>query len=447
MFMKSTHIKLFLAVAAIALIVTAALAQSQSRAALGKIDFQALLDAAPALPATTAEAGSRTYGADILLANPGALTSFYAPFEQRVAAARATIEPAVANRGRDGDAVAQRAVSQANSSAIISRMGGIEKMGQMSEQELQQAAAQAAGAYTQSASGAPPGVNVGAGMQAMMQRMMSDPAYQARFEKMSKAEQEAEMRKMMGNSMAPAPPSGPTAAERQAKQANTEATSVIARQKELAAINQRLYDIDAEFAKRNEAIAAAPGGHKQIGDDIDAKLARVPRVMSGVGPVPEPAQEQAILREWATRDRERATTELQQQAALFNQRKARYKDVATAYANWLRGSGGVNTQMAQLLDDATVQPALQMEERLIQVSESLGKYSSDATGHAAQYEQAYQTRMSKPLIRGDAPSTSGASNRSAAADKGDAANKADDANKRPPSKRESIFKRLPSIAK
>ncbi len=438
MFMKSTQTKLFLAVSAIAVLVTAALAQSPSRAALGKIDFQALLDAAPALPATTAEAGNRTYGADVKSADQGALNSFYAPFEQRVAAARAAIQGAVANRGADDAAVADRAVAQANASPIISRMGGIEKMGQMSEQELQQAAAQAAGGYVQSMAGAPPGA--GAGIQAMMQRMMNDPAYQARFEKMSKAEQEAEMRKMMGNTMAPAPPSGPTAAERQAKQATTETASVVARQQELGAIFQRLSEIDAEFAKRNGAIAAAPGGHNQIREDVNAKLARVPMIKGGeAGDIREPIQEQSVIREHATRDRERATAELQQQAALFNQRKARYKEVATAYSNWLRGSGGVNTQTAQLLDDASVQIAVRMEEQLIQVSESLGKYSSGATSNAAQYEQAYQVRMSEPLVK------SASSAKGAAAGKSDDANKGDDASKRPPSKRESIFKRLPSI--
>ena len=136
---------------------------------------------------------------------------FYAPFNQKVAAARDVIKDAVANREKNQEALAQRSIAQANASPIISRMGGLDKMSKMSEEELKQAAAQAAGSYTQSLSGAPTNAP-GGGMQAMMQRLMSDPAYQARFEKMSKAEQEAELQKYMGNAEAPPPPVGETAA-------------------------------------------------------------------------------------------------------------------------------------------------------------------------------------------------------------------------------------------
>ena len=52
---------------------------------------------------------------------------------------------------------------------------------------------------------------------------MNDPAYQERFEKMSKKEQEAELQKYMGNAHAPAPPTGETAAERESRRLICEA--------------------------------------------------------------------------------------------------------------------------------------------------------------------------------------------------------------------------------
>ncbi len=396
--MKVTHTKLILAILVVASLVTVALAQSQSRAVLGKVDYQALFDAAPSIPATPAEAGKRAYGADIKAQNQGELESFYAPFNQRVAAARDVIKDAVANRAQDSQAVQQRAIAQANVSPIISRMGGIDKMGQMSEEQMKQAAAQAAGSYTQSLSGAPPGA--GGGMQAMMQRLMSDPAYQARFEKMSKAQQEAELQKYMGNAQAPTPPSGPTAAERQARQATVETSAVVARQNELGAILKQLGDIDLEFTKREEAIRATPGGYDQISQDVGARMAKVPAVTRGEVTMPDPVKMQPLQRELVTRQRTRAAWELQQRAALHTQRKARYKEVAAAYTTWLRQNmGGVTTQTAQLLDDAGVQAAVSCEETLIEASEKLGKYSSDATSNAAQYESSYQIKMSEPLAK------------------------------------------------
>ncbi len=279
--MKPTQTKLILAFFGIAFLVTIALAQTQSRSVLGKNDYSSLYDAAPGIPATPAEAGKRAYGADILTQNGAAeLEVFYAPFNQQVAAARDVIKDAVANQSQDQQALAQRSVAQANASPLINRMGGVEKMSQMSEEELKQAAAQAAGSYTQSLSGAPTNAP-GGGMQAMMQRLMSDPAYQARFEKMSKAEQEAELQKYMGTAQAPPPPVGETAAERQAKKGVAETQAAVARQKELGALMQRLEDINAEFAKKDKVILATPGGYDEIRKDIGAKMAKAPYYQMG----------------------------------------------------------------------------------------------------------------------------------------------------------------------
>ena len=401
--MKPTQTKFILAFFGIAFLVTFVLAQTQTRSSLGKIDFIMLYDAAPGIPASPAEAGKRAYGADINNAQYQQieLEAFYAPFNQKVAAARAVIKDAVANQSRNQEALAQRNLAQANASPLINRMGGIEKMSQMSEEELKQAAAQAAGSYTQSLSGAPTNAP-GAGMQAIMQRLMSDPAYQARFEKMSKKEQEAELQKYMGNAQAPPPPVGETAAERQAKKGVAETQAAVARQKELGAILQRLGEIDPEIDKKDKAILATPGGYDAIVKDIGNKIAKLPIIGYGeAGGYVDSAKEQALRREGVTRERARAAWELQQRTPLYAERKAKYKEVATAYVTWLRQNvGTVNSnQTAQLLDDGTMEIAVKCEEELIKAAENLGKYSSEITYLAAVYEGSYQKTMSEPLAK------------------------------------------------
>ena len=400
--MKRKLTKSVLAVFTLAMLAATVMAEEQSRDVLGKIDHQALLEAAPGIPATAAEAGRRTYGTAIdANANTAALDSFYAPFYKRVAAARGVIKSAVEARSANNEALAQRSVAQADASPIVSRMGGTDKIAEMSDEEVQQAAIQAAGNYQQSLAGAPGNAPSGGGMQAMMQRMMNDPAYQERFEKMSKQEQEAEMRKYMGNEHAPAPPTGETAAERRAKRATDETTAVIARQKELSDIQQQLNGIDAAFEKKDQAILVAPGGYDQIAKEIAARVEKLPVVASGeAGDMVDPVKLQALLREQATRERTRATWELQQRAALYNQRKARYKAVAAAYTAWLkRNLGTLSSETAQVLDDATIEMAVSVEEDLIGLSENLAKYTAKATEHAAPYEQSYQMRMSEPPAR------------------------------------------------
>jgi hypothetical protein len=400
--MKPKLTKSVLALFAFAVLAAIVMAQEQSRSVLGRIDHQALLEAAPGIPATAAEAGRRTYGTEINAnADTAALDTFYAPFYKRVAAARDVIKGAVEARSANQDALAQRSRAQADASPIISRMGGTDQIAEMSEEEAQQAAIQAAGDYQQSLAGAPGNAPSGGGMQAMMQRMMNDPAYQERFEKMSKQEQEAEMRKYMGNEHAPAPPTGETAAERRAKRATDETTAVIARQKELADIRQRLNGIDAVFAKKDQAILATPGGYDQIAKEISARVEKLPVVATGeAGDMVDPVKLQALQREQATRERTRATWELQQRAALYGQRKARYKEVAAAYTAWLKHNlGTLSSETAQVLDDATVEMAVSVEEDLIGLSESLAKHTAEATQYAAQYERFYQMRMSEPPAR------------------------------------------------
>ena len=394
--MKPTQTKLILAFFGIASLVTFALAQTSQRSVLGKIDFSVLYDAAPGVPATPAEAGRRAYGADINNAQDQ-LDGFYAPFNQKVAAARDVIKDAVANREKNQEALTQRSIAQANASPLISRMGGLDKMAKMSEEELKQAAAQAAGSYTQSLSGAPTNAP-GGGMQAMMQRLMSDPAYQERFEKMSKAEQEAELQKYMGNT--PPPPVGETAAERQAKKGVAETKAAVAKTEELAALMQRVGEIDLEFNKKDKAVLATPGGYNEISKDIGARIAKLPIVGTGeAGSYSDPAKVQALRREGVTRERARATWELQQRTALYAQRKAKYKEVATAYVTWLRQNvGTVNSnQTAQLIDDNLMEIAVSCEEDLIKAAETLGKYSAAITSQAAIYENSYQKTMSEPM--------------------------------------------------
>ena len=87
-------------------------------------------------------------------------------------------------------------MAQANSNPIVSGMGGIDKIQQMSPEERQAAARQSVSAMQQN-------IVTGNGrnspeMQAMMQRVMSDPNYRAKLSSMSEAEQRAEIQKNMG---------------------------------------------------------------------------------------------------------------------------------------------------------------------------------------------------------------------------------------------------------
>lgn len=394
--MKPAATKSMLALFTLTALAAIAATEQSPRAVLGKIDFPALYDAAPGVAATSAEAGKRAYGPKIEdQQDTAALESFYAPFYKRVEAARNVIQGALDSQGARSKASGERTLARAKANPLLSRMGGVEKMGEMSEEQMQQSISQAMGDTAQSMSGAPPGVNVGGGMQAMMQRMMSDPAYQERFEKMSKREQEAEMQKMMGNAHAPPPPAGPTAAEQQAKKNTDESTAALARQNAIAEILKQINGIaaiDAEFDKKDKAIRNAPGNHKDIDAAFSAKYDKLPKTNCGeAGCGPESAAVAPLERDRVTRNRARATSELSQRAALYAQRKSKYKEIAAAYIAWLKQDPGPRTSpTAQMLDDGSIDSALRAESDLIGYSERLAKYTTEVTGDAAGYEKEFQ---------------------------------------------------------
>ena len=89
----------------------------------------------------------------------------------------------------------KRSIAESDKSVIVQQMGGTEKLMNMSEAERKAAAYKMASDVKSN-----PGMlsgNNNPGMNAMMQKMMSDKEYAKRFNKMSDAEKEAEVKKFM----------------------------------------------------------------------------------------------------------------------------------------------------------------------------------------------------------------------------------------------------------
>jgi len=330
-----------------------------------------------------AELAKRTFVLGDTNESTAPLEASYEPFNEQIATARETIQPAVESEPSRRGAMSQQAVASANRSAVIAGMGGIDKISQMSDEEREKAALQTVGNVPQN-SGAPP--QAGAGMQAIMQRMMNDPDYAERFEKMSQGEQEAEMRKAMGAPMA-----------HHAMQGSEEAAAVKARVDQLQAIDQQILSVDSGFDKKDQAITNAPGSHDEIGKATGAKRAKMPLVEAGeLGHILDPVQVKALARDHATRNRARADWELKQRANLYASRKTAYLEAATAYTNWLKLEPMHPTgSAAKLMQESATNVAIDCEVQLIKLAENLARYGHDTTLEAAHFELAFQKTMSE----------------------------------------------------
>lgn len=368
---------------------------------LGKTDINALLEAAPGLPSSTAEAATRAYGPDIRMNEmPIGLTALYQPFYERVAAVREQFKEAARSRlqGMPSQAATEKqAKEQANANPMVAGMGGVDKIEQMTPEQRQQAGRQAAENYKQSLITG--GGRNSPGMQAMMQKVMNDPEYRARFQKMSDQEKEAEMRKFMGN----APPTAPTQqtpAEQQQAQERTQTkndvTTAMAIRSELSQMVQRMGEIDATFAKKDLEITHSPGNHTEIAGIIAAKVAKVPIVELGeYGKDRDPELMKPLMREEATLHRDRAGWELKQRSALHAQRKAQYKALVVAYQAWLKqNQGRINASMTDMIRGTNTEIGVAgYEEALVGLSETLAKYTEEVTKDVAHYERNYREKV------------------------------------------------------
>ena len=180
--MKPFRNALALALISSSLLPVTAIAQ-QTPTILGKTDVHALLEAAPGMPNSPAEAARRADQSEAI----------YGPFNKRVALAHAQIKEAMQARAKDMPdkaTIEKQAMAQANSNPLVAGMGGVNRIQRMAPEQQKAAALQSAAQFQQQ-------IITGNGrnspeMQAMMARVMSDPAYRAKLSQMSEADQRAE---------------------------------------------------------------------------------------------------------------------------------------------------------------------------------------------------------------------------------------------------------------
>ena len=368
----------------------------QPATVVGKTDLTGLLEAAPAIPVNVESATAKAYGPNAAPYAKNQLDAAYDPFFKRATAAHDVLKNAVATHAKstqDPATVQRQAMTQANSNPLVSGMGGIDKIQQMSPEERQAAARQSAAAWQQS-------LITGNGrnspeMQAMMQRVMSDPSYRAKLNNMSEADQRAEIQRNMG-AVAPQ-----TAEQHQKVQASLQAGNEIvqanAMRAELAQMMQHLGQIEVEWMRTDQAISNTPGNHTQIMNEIGDKMAKVPVIELGeYGHDKDPAQVQALELERAKRDRDRAAQELPERLKLYQQRKAQYQELVNGYQAWLKQNlGRINTTPIEAFHNVNTEVSVAAyEESLIGLSENLAKYSKKIVDETAGYEMDYRDKAS-----------------------------------------------------
>ena len=372
---------------------------SAQHAILGTTDINAYIQQAPGLPATTDEAMMRA-GTHPLNPDHSALDRHYLPFEEKVGRRIQDYKDFAKQKMEKGGATEadyqREAAAMANTNPVIAGMGGYEKVSQMSESEARAAAQQAANTYMADPLAAS-GVQ-SAGMAAMYQKIMNDPVYAKKFQKMSDAEKEAELRKFMANDK----PVSPTQSQMQAQQqqaANQQNEAQLIRNMQEVQLSisewiQRQATIKIQFEEKIQAIEQAGRSHSIIAEEIRKRHDAIPIVDLGeYGHDHDPEMVRLLGIEAANLHRLRAQAELEEKAAAMQAYSNDCQSLVTEYLEYLQNNfdkvyGG--TSAADMLKGInTEQPLLAFEMNLLNMAVELSQYSRELTKRAAQWEGNY----------------------------------------------------------
>ncbi len=365
---------------------------------LGKTDFAALYTEAPLPPVNIGEAAYRDYGADWRNPVPNALENFYQPFTDKVERAMDGYKEYYSKKmeayygGQTEATMRAQAAAQANQNPIVASMGGVEKVAQMSPEQAEAAARQAAAAYMADPFAAS-GVQ-SAGMTAMYQKIISDPAYAARFEKMSEKEKEAELRKYMANDK----PQIQTAAQveehrRKTEQQTLQANKVRAAmefQQQIAAFSAKVIEIQAAYIRQRNDRLTAPGNHTEIELDHGKKYALIPEVELGeYGRDKDPEQVLKLKLETAVRHQAFAATLLKQDVEALGKLKVGFKNIAAEYTQYFTAhKQDINGNLAdQIQGTETESLFVGFEGGLLDLALQLVKFSKESVREAALWEK------------------------------------------------------------
>jgi hypothetical protein len=378
---------------AILTVTSATFAQTTTTASNGGAGIQVCLTQIPLPPLTTAEAANRNYGADLRNPEYQALEKFYQPNTDCIGQILNAQNTALKNRyeagmaGQDEASMRAQAMAMANQNPILAGMGGAEKVAQMTPEQAEAAAREAATSYMADPFAAS-GVQSD-GMTALYQKIISDPAYAARFEKMSEQEREAELRKFMANDKPQAKTPAQQQQEKQQLAKSGKIQLAIAFQQQYAELQSQIMDVNNRFAEQRTAILTAPGGHSDINAAYQKKFAAIPEIVMGEGREKDPDLVQKLNRETALEHKVLAEKLLKRNQMLLTELQDDYQRIMAGYAGfYAENAPQIDPAPTNPLDGADAETlAIQCEMTLGGLVLSLIDQAKEITREAAEWER------------------------------------------------------------
>jgi truncated hemoglobin YjbI len=364
---------------------------------LGKTNFGKYLNEAPGLATSYDANARRALGDNLKTPDNQSLNKFYQPYRENIESVMEEYRSFYQNKTQNhlenkGEAeIKKEALNQANQNPVIAKAGGVEKLSKMSGKEAREALEKSADAYVQNPLEAN-GVS-SPGMQAFYQKVMSDPAYAAKFEKMSEAEKMAEMQKYLQGEVIE---NQSVKFEKQMK--NRQKTlNAMEIQTQLQKWMLNLNEASLHFDKDTQLIRENGQNHTQIEQIYEKEYAQIPLIVIGETREKDPHQVSQAINKKLDAHRQRAQNELGMFAKSLENLRLSYKNVIQDYQDFLAKNGfKVNDNLNDFFAGTNTELVLaNFEQQLLGLSLDILKKSENLTSEVAQWEALYQTQFRK----------------------------------------------------
>lgn len=368
--------------------------QPTANSLLGTTDIPAYIEEVPELAPSLEQTTLRAMGENPLQPDHQALDNFYRPAEDKIRRVLQQYEDFYKKKMESAAPDMEAMNQEIERNPIVKGMGGVQAIQAMSQEEAEAAARQSAAQYIADPFAAN-GVN-SPGMTALYQKMMSDPAYAKRFEKMSEQERMAELQKYMANDPVLARTPEMEQERNQQMAQRDKVTDAMEINEKITALTQEIYAVQYAYGQSVQTLETQAGSHAEIEAEFWQRYNALPEIVAGeAGRMKDPELEKKLRIEIAARHRERAAADLEQYIVLLGGLKEQYKQIATAYMQFISANAyRVNGNPADLYNGTNTEFTLaNFELSLLGLGLEIIKQSRDFSWNLASWEQRYREVM------------------------------------------------------
>lgn len=366
-------------------------AQQPKAVVLGSVDFYSLINSVPVLQVTPEAAYQYVCNSNLFCQGESQLEIQYEIFNKRKELYASQFEAIYGSKVQAYNTKnsADNYKKQANQNDLIQQMGGIDKIGQMSDDERQKASKSAMASKASSS-------KFGSFSEAELQRMSSDPEYakqmMAKYKNMTKSQKEDLINGKIVR--------GEFDDSSEAYQQRLKDKQIVKNTQDInlfvSKSTSRLSKAIEQCSLKIYQAKSAAGNHEELDESYQKLFDQIPLVVTDEGKYKEPGALKELNIDYALKHKKRSTLELSEAQIEYKNLETIINEVIADYRSFLAANGyRVDGKIGDIFEGANTELSLmQLEKSILGSIDKLADISGTEDKLASKREQHYQLILS-----------------------------------------------------